>query len=215
MKLYLTCFITIFSLFLTSGVVKAQEDVEKRAEENQKKVVADIKKETPITQWIDAENKVLDALPKQGQQVFFILRNKHSVMRSIEVVKRDVRNAVQACSENNMDMADDMQTRYKEWADSIEPILDDAKEFLELELKEQTAFDVADYRRVTEMNDKAYAFSEGQVKKEIVTTPKACQGLLDSMNRTEEELIDILQDALLPEEVVRTRVKRMDESKKK
>jgi hypothetical protein len=210
----LSFLIALFSICLSYPVV-AQDEAEKRAEENQQKVEQEIEKETPITKWIDSENEVLNSLSKESQQVFFILRNKHSMMRSVDIVKRDVKNAVQKCSDKNVDMAEDMQTRYKKWSESIDPILNDAQEFLELELKEQQFFDVADYRRVVKMNDDAYEFSESKVKKQIVTTPEACQNLLESMDRTEEQLIDILQDALLPEEVVRERVEQMNKAKKK
>jgi hypothetical protein len=215
MKFYTFKLVALCSMCLLSPSVFAQEDAEKLAQDNQGKVEKEIQKETPITQWIDAENKVLDSLSKDSQQVFYILRNKHSVMRSVEVVKRDVSNAVEACGENNKDMTDAMNARFKQWKESVNPILDDAKEFLELELTEQDAFEVKDFKRVTQMNDEAYDFSESQIKKQIVTTPEACQGLLDSMDRTEQKLIDILKEALLPEEVVRTRVKQMSKEKNK
>lgn len=208
MKFYSAPLFTLIwslSVFAPVGVY-AQDEVAKAAQENKKKVEDEIKKDTPITEWISSENALLKRLPEQNQQIFFILRNKDSVIRAVETVKRDVGNAVEACSENNKDMADKMNERFDQWTGVIDPILSDAKKFLEVELKEQEAFHIPDYRHITDLNDKAYKFSESQVKKTPVTTPKACQGLLDSMDRTEEELINILQDALLPEEVVRKRV---------
>ena len=89
MKFYAMRFVILLSFCLLSASAFAQEDTEKLVQENQKKVEEDIKKETPITQWIDAENKVLDALPKQGQQVFFILRNKHSCLLYTSPSPRD------------------------------------------------------------------------------------------------------------------------------
>ena len=219
MKFYsapLFTLILFLSVFASAGVYA--QDVEKAAQENKKKVEEEIKTHTPVTEWISSENALLKRLPEQNQQIFFILRNKHSVIRAVETVKRDVGNAVKACSENNKGMADKMNKRFNQWTGVIDPILSDAKKFLEVELREQEAFHVPDYRHITDLNDKAYKFSESQVKKTPVTTPKACQGLLDSMDRTEEELINILQDALLPEEVVRKRVeaiKKAEEEAKK
>jgi len=204
----------MFSVLSLSNVVYAQ-DVEKIREENKKKVEEEIKKETPITEWTSSENALLKRLPEQNRQIFFILRNKHSIIRAVETVKRDVRNAVQACSKNNKDMADKMQERFNEWDSITEPILIEAKKFLEVELKEQEAFHLRDYRHIVKLNDKAYTFSESQVKKTPVTTPDACQGLLDSMDRTEDELIGILQDSLLPEEVIRERVEQINKAEEK
>lgn len=199
-------FIFILTVLFLSPVLAADKDkVEKLSKENKEKVETEIKKETPITEWISSENALLKRLPKQNQQTFFILRNKHSVIRSIETVKRDVGNAVKACSKNNKELAKPMNTRFKQWTSIIDPILKEAKDFLNLELKEQEAFHITDYRHITKLNDKAYKFSESQIKKSPVTTKGACESLLESMDRTEENLVNILQDVLLPEEVARER----------
>lgn len=164
--------------------------------------------ETPITQWIAAENKLLDSLPRANQEVFFILRNKHSVMRSINVVERDIKNAVKACGKANPDMESDMEARFKKWQNAVNPILKEADKFLKKELKEQEAFHVKDYKHVMKLNDKAYDFSESKITKTPVTEKESCEKLLASMDGTEENLINLLQDILLPEEVVRERLEQ-------
>jgi len=176
----------------------------------------DVKQEkeiTPITQWIDAENELLDSMPKENQKVFFILRNKHSVIRTIDVVHRDIKSAVKACGKENKDMRKEMNTRFKEWENAVLPVIKESQKFLKRELKEQEAFHVTDYKHVTKLNDKAYKFSESNIKKQVVTTEKACRGLLNSMDDTEDKLISLLQDILLPQEVIQNRVER--EAKKK
>ncbi len=184
------------------GIVQAEETATK-------------KETTPITKWIAAENALLDTLPKQNQEVFFILRNKHSVIRTIRVVQRDIKSAVKACGKKNKDLKAPMKGRFKDWENSVLPILKEAKKFLEIELKEQEAFHVGDYRHVMKLNDKAYKFSESKVKKTPVTSKEACEGLLTSMDRTEDSLLSLLQDILLPEEVVRERVEQAKKAEKK
>ncbi len=207
-------FALIFTiLFLSPAFAADKDDVEKLSEENKKKVETEIKKETPITEWISSENALLKRLPKQNQQTFFILRNKHSIIRAIETVRRDVGNAVTACGKNNKEMDKPMRARYKEWTGNIDPILKDAKKFLNVELKEQESFHISDYRHITKLNDKAYKFSESKIKKTLVTTKEACEGLLASMDETEENLINILQDVLLPEEVARERSEQYQKAK--
>ena len=170
--------------------------------------------DTPITKWIQAENALLDTLPKQNQKVFFVLRNKHSVIRTIGVVRRDIKNAVKACGKENKDLKKPMNARFKEWESAVLPILDEAEDFLKLELKEQEAFHISDYKHVTKLNEKAFKFSESQIQKTPVTSKEACESLLASMNDTEDNLINILQDILLPEEVIRERLKQTEEAKK-
>lgn len=168
------------------------------------------KKKTPITEWIDGENTLLATLPKENQKVFFILRNKHSTIRAIRVVHSDIKNAVRACGKENPPLKKEMNARLKSWEKSVFPILKNADSFLKKELKEQEAFHVADYKHVTKLNDKAYEFSESKIEKTPVTTEKACRSLLQSMDDTEDNLISLLQDILLPKEVIQNRVDRAD-----
>lgn len=199
-------FITIFALtlvILSSAVV---------AEDKAKK---DIAKETPITKWMNAENALLDSLPHGNREVLFIFRNKHSVIRSIEVVSDDVGNAVKACGKANPKMKKEMRSRFKDWKKAVFPILKEAKKFLKKELKEQEAFHISDYNHIMKLNDKAYKFSESKITKTLVTSKESCEGLLDSMDSTEDKLVVILQDILLPEEVVRERLEQAKKAKEK
>ena len=174
-----------------------------------------IPEETPITKWITAENSLLDSLPNQNKEVFFVLRNKHSVIRSIGIVQRDIKDAVKACGKENKDLKKPMRDRFKDWENAVLPILKEAKKFLEIELKEQEAFHITDYRHVMKLNDKAYKFSESKIQKTPVTTKEACENLLSSMDETEDTLVNLLQDILLPEEVVRKRVEQAEKAKEK
>lgn len=168
----------------------------------------DKQEETPITKWIAAENSMLDSMPKSNQEVFFVLRNKHSVIRTLWVVHRDIKNAVKACGQNNKDLKKPMQERLKDWENAVLPILSEAEKLLKTEVKEQEAFHASDYNHVIDLNDKAFKFSESKIQKTPITTQEACESLLASMDETEDNLVSILQDMLLPEEVVRERVKQ-------
>lgn len=163
--------------------------------------------ETPVSKWIAAENSLLDNLPKANRDVFFVFRNKHSVIRSIEIVKDDIGSAVKACGIENSDMRRDMNARFKDWQNAVLPILKEARKFLKKELKEQEAFHISDYKHVMKLNDKAYAYSESKIEKKPVSSKEACEALMASMDASEDKLIQLLQTILLPEDVVRQRLK--------
>jgi len=190
-----------------------KEEVKKLTEENKKKVEDEIKKETPITEWVSSENALLDRLLEQNKQTFFVLRTKHSTIRAIETVRRDIGNAVEACSKENPDLKEEINKRFGDWKASVNPILDDAKKYLDQELQEQQAFHRTDYDHIIKLNDKAYDFSDRQIKKTPVTEKKACEKLIRSMDRTEDNLISLLQDILIPEEVIRSRSERIQKDK--
>ncbi len=164
--------------------------------------------ETPITKWIAAENAMIDSLPEQNQKVFFVMRNKYNVMRSVRMVERDISNAVKSCAAENKEISDEINTRFDEWQNAINPIIKDAGDFLNQELKEQEAFHISDFKKVSKLNDKAFDFSEDQIKKKPVSSLKSCKSLIKSMNKSENQLVDLLQTILIPEEVVRKRLQR-------
>ena len=174
----------------------------------------EIAKETPITKWLDAENALLESLPRQNREVFFIFRNKHSVMRSVEIVKRDIKSAVTACGKENPEIRKQMNARFKDWENAVSPVLKEARGFLTKELGQQEAFYISDYKHVMKLNDAAYAFSESKITKMPVTSMEACEKLVISMDTTEDHLVDLLQQILLPEEVVRERREQAEKANK-
>ncbi|PZO85373.1 MAG: hypothetical protein DI626_07580, partial [Micavibrio aeruginosavorus] len=167
--------------------------------------------------WIDAENALIAKLSAKDQESFFIMRNKHSIIRAVEVVERDVGAAVKSCGKANPDMKDKMTSRFDQWKDAVNPILDTARKSLEREINEQKIVDVGAAKNVLKLNDAAYKDGEKNMKKVPISTKEACEGLLASMNRTEDDMVTLLQQTLLPESVIRKRSDDADkaEGKKK
>lgn len=156
-------------------------------------------------EWIDAENKLIDPLNEKDKETVLIMRNKYSYIRATRVVSRDVGNAVKSCGDKNPGMKDKMDARYKQWRSAIDPILDTAQKQLDKDIDAQKVVDAGDLRDVLDLHDEAYEAAEKQITKTPVTTKDACEGTLASMDRTEDNLIAILQQTLLPENVIRKR----------
>lgn len=170
---------------------------------------------TPLAKWIDAENALIDKLSQKDKESFFILRNKHSIIRAIEVVERDVGAAVKSCGKENPDLKKKMVSRFDQWKSAVSPILDNARKSLEREIAEQKIVDEKAAKNVLKLNDAAYKDSEKNIKKIPVTTKEACEGLLASMDRTEDDMVTLLQQSLLPESVIRKRSKDADKAEEK
>ena len=205
---------TAFSLF--AFVVPAFAADEKKVEkkpEIEKSAPAPAK-DTPLKKWMDAENALIKPLSAKDQESFFILRNKYSVHRVIKIVERDVENAIKSCGKNNPDMKEKMTARYKQWTNAIDPILDTAKKQLDKDIENQTLVDVKEAKKVLKLNDEAYEYGEKQITKQPVTTKEACEGLLASMDRTEDDMVKLLQQTLLTESVIRKRNDDMNKAKK-
>lgn len=186
------------------------QDKKEAPKESVVKAQTTTEKNTPITQWIAAENKLLDSLPDKDKESFFILRNKHSIIRVIRVVERDVENAVKACGDNNADIKEKMDTRFRQWQNAVDPILDTAQKQLDKDLKNQKIVDAKEAKKILKLNDEAYEYGEKQITKKPVSSKEACEKLVASMDRTENEMISLLQETLLPESVIRERAQRME-----
>ena len=163
---------------------------------------------SPLTKWRDAENALIDPLSPEEQESFFILRNKHSIIRVIRVVERDIGEAVKSCAQNNADMKEQMTTRFKQWKAAVNPIIDTAQKQLDKDISALKIVSTKEARRVLKLNDAAFEHGEKQIVKKPVSTKGACQDLLKSMDRTEDDMIALLQQSLLTESVIRERAKR-------
>jgi len=164
--------------------------------------------QTPVSEWIAAENKLIDTLDAQDQETFFILRNKHSVIRTLYVVRGDIKGAVELCAKDNENLADEITARFSQWEDAVLPILKEAQDFLDTEINEEKTVFATDARHVFKLNDAAYEFSQSKIEKQPISDEKSCKALMKSMDKTENELIELLQNILLPKEVVKERLEQ-------
>lgn len=211
--------------FLSPAAVYAQEKAQPKTEnsapkkidlKNPVKTEAQSAKAGPtgkLKEWMDAENKMIDPLPLKDQESIFILRNKHSMMKVTRVVEGDIESAVKSCSKSNPDMKDKMEGRFKQWQSAVSPILDTAEKQLDKDIDAQKIVDADDFKDVLELHDEAYEEGEKQTIKQPVATKEACEGLLASMDNTEDNMIQLLQQTLLPESAIRKRAADMEKAK--
>lgn len=181
----------------------------------QQKEDSESKKATPLARWIKAENALIDPLNDLDKESIFVMRNKYSVIRVIGVVERDIGNAVSACGKANPDMKIAIEKRFSEWQNAVNPVIETAKKQLESDIEKQTIVDKAEFKKVLKLNDEAYQYGEKQVTKTPVSSKEACEDLIESMDDTESDMIELLQETLLPESVLRQRVYKKMESDKK
>jgi hypothetical protein len=190
---------------------KSKADLKKSAEESPPAVA-----ENPaLKKWIDAENALIDPLSNKDKESFLILRNKYSIIRVVGIVERDIGEAVKSCGKKNPDMKEKMDSRFKQWQGAVNPIIDTAKKTFEKDINNQKLVDPKEAKKVLKLNDEAYEYSEKQITKLPVSTKEACEGLLSSMNRTEDNMIKLLQKTLLPESAIRAEQEQIEKAKAK
>jgi len=201
--------------FLTPATTRAEEQAPAATTGQPAKV--DLRKSEdgpppgPMKDWVDAENALIDPLSDKDLERFYLLRTKYSYISGIRVAERDVGNAVKSCGEKNPGLKEKMESRFKQWQNAVDPILVTADESLEREIKNLKYVDPAKVKNVFKLQKAAAEHTDKQTTKTVITTEEACNDLLDSMDDTEDSMISLLQEALLPESVL---IKRADEADK-
>lgn len=187
---------------------KSPESVVRKKEAEKKETA----KSTPITKWIAAENALIDPLSQADKESIYILRQKHSIIRVIGVVERDIGNAVKSCAKANPDMKAGIEGRFDQWKKAVKPVIDTARKNLDAEIDKQEIVDRNEFKKVLKLNDEAFEYGDKMTVKDPVSSKEACEALVESMDDTEDDMIKLLQDTLLPPSVIKSRVDREKKS---
>lgn len=122
------------------------------------------------------------------------IRSGFGMIRAIRTVEADVGKAVKACGKDNPDMKETIESRFKTWSGSVDPLLKKSGKDMDKAIK-AAAF--PDEKKVTSylaLLDKAAAHADSRIEKKPVTTLGACNGLMESMNNTEPTMVGLLEN---------------------
>lgn len=140
----------------------------------------------------------------EGSKAHFqAIAGSHNLIEVVKMVQGDVENAIERCSENNPDMEDALETRYDEWEDAIEPIIEEAEANVDNMISVQDYAKSRDIRKILDFMDETREEKTSDVDKIPVTTPEACEYLRNKMDETEDNLTQLLRSTLvsLPQQV--------------
>lgn len=149
--------------------------------------------ENPHIKIVEDKARALVAPLTQAQmQDLYIMRDGYGILQSVNIVVRDVGNAVRLCGEDNPDLKKDMDARYKKWETAVSPVLKDNMAKLQKTIDQQTFTSPKMIRDYFKALDDATAYAEKKFDKRVVTTPEACNKLRDSMDDTQGALVKLL-----------------------
>ncbi|MBU0859706.1 MAG: hypothetical protein KJ667_07190 [Alphaproteobacteria bacterium] len=138
-------------------------------------------------------------LSQPQMQDLYKLREGYGLIRSVEIVQRDIGQAVKFCGEDNPDLKKAMDERYKSWNEHVDPVLKERMSVLQAAVDAQTFASPAKIRDYFKALDNAAAYAESKFDKRIVTTPDACKSLRESMDDSEKDVADIMKDLKVPD----------------
>ena len=147
----------------------------------------------------DKARALVTPLSQSQMQDLYILRDGYGLIRSVEIVQRDIGRAVRLCGEDNPAMKDEMDGRFKSWRDAVEPVLDDRMAALKKAVDTQTFAKPAQIRDYFDALDDAAIYAEKKFDKRVITSPDACRSLLDSLDESQDQVAELMKELRVPE----------------
>lgn len=137
-------------------------------------------------------------VPEDGVKTLYMIRESYGVIRSVHQVDKDVAHAVELCGAANEDLKGDIDARYKEWNAQVMEALGTQEKNLNAVIKKQAYKTEKEVRDYLKNIDAAAEYADKILDKRVVTTPEACNGLRDSMDKTGPNIVTLLGQLEMP-----------------
>lgn len=173
---------------------------EQSREEQQDAIMERLRNNNPYLEKLrKASIEFIKDIPEDAVKPLFMIRESYGIIHSIHSVKRDIGNAVDQCAEANPDMAEDMNGRFEAWSDEVTPALEEQDEKLKAVIQKQAYKDPQEINEYLGLIDEAAAYADEMLDKQVVTSEEACTSLMNSMDSTEENIVELLVKTPIPE----------------
>ena len=138
-------------------------------------------------------SEFIKKLDKEDTAHFMTMYTNYNLIQTVTMVRTDIGNAVKSCGENNPDLKEKMNTRYRGWTNKIDPIIDESQAHFDNMLIAQDYAPKKEANDIFKMLDDTREKAQGQFKKIPVTTKESCEYMLGKMDETQPDLESMLQ----------------------
>lgn len=142
-------------------------------------------------------NDLVKKMDEEEKKHFYLGYSNYNLQGTVKMVQADVKNAIEACGKNNPDMKPKLNERYKTWDAAIAPVMKQSEANLDNMINAQDYAPKKDILAVFKQVDDAREKSESQIEKIPVTTPEACEYLINKMDETQNSMLSLLRSTLL------------------
>ena len=119
-------------------------------------------------------------------------------MHKIRGAEDDVRKAVESCARHNPDMEQKMNDRLDTWKKAVDPVLAESEKDMDATIKTKVAGDPGKIKDYFDLIDKYETYEDTKIEKNPAASAKACEGLLGSMDRTQDTLAGLVKQIKWP-----------------
>lgn len=165
-------------------------------EEKKDEAAPQVRSESAKKMYKSISKFAMNLEPAQMQH-FYLTYNNYNLIKTVETVRGDVGKAVTACGENNPDMKDKLDSRYKKWSDALEPLYKESEANLNNMMIAQDYAEPEAIKDIFKQVDATRKETQGQFEKIPVTTPEACDYMLGKMDETQDTMLSLLRATLI------------------
>lgn len=137
---------------------------------------------------------LIEGLDEQSLKSLYEIRQIFGVTRSVRVVHGDVKTAVELCAKENEGLAEEITTRFNAWEKEVMDPLEAAETKMQVMIEGQNFRPASDIRGYLALTKKAADFAESRIDKKPVTGEEQCRSLIQSMDNTEQVLVQLLSN---------------------
>ena len=128
---------------------------------------------------------------------FMTMYANYNIYSMVKAVREDVHQAVEACADNNKNMADKVRNKFSRWDDSVGGTMKEADANIQNLALAQTYLPQSELKSIFSLVDEVRAVNSSRFEKTPVTTPEACEFMISKMDETETSMNSLLQATLI------------------
>jgi uncharacterized phage infection (PIP) family protein YhgE len=153
----------------------------------------ELDRDNPYTEKVKTQALALaKALNDDQSKAVSQIMTGFDTIHKIRGAEDDVRKAVDSCSRHNPDMAQKMNGRFDKWKQAIDPVLAQNEKDMDAAIKTKVAGDPGKLKEYFDLVDKYETYEDTKIEKNPAASAKACEGLLGSMDRTQDTLAGLV-----------------------
>tara|TARA_R110002124_G_scaffold129483_1_gene290932 strand:+ start:233593 stop:234156 length:564 start_codon:yes stop_codon:yes gene_type:complete len=183
------------SLLLTLCILSPNGASQALAEEAQTQV-SEAAPDTPISRYKAETEALIESLSEEQAKKYYLIRNTHGIIRSVESVEAVVGKAAKSCKKNHKDLGKEIENRFVEWKLALHPIIKSSEDRLEKLVLIQDYAKPSDVKKHLKNFDLAATYGEKLMKQVPASDEESCTKLLKSMDATQSNLIRLLKETI-------------------
>jgi hypothetical protein len=152
--------------------------------------------DTPISRYKAETEALIESLSDEQAKKYYLIRNTHGIIRSVESVEAIVEKAAKSCKKEQKDLGAKVEDRFVEWKLALHPIMKSSEDRLEKLVLMQDYAKPSDVKKHLKNFDLAATYGESLIDQVPASDAKSCEKLLKSMDATQGNLIRLLKETI-------------------